>query len=85
MAELRATRKKIKRHNRFPHQLGIEGGRHLEIVDHDIVQSISQIEQAMKGMLAKLEIKFEKLELKVEKFEASVFIGSSSYHYRRGK
>ena len=46
----------------------------MEIVDRDmsqlreeLVESISQSEHAMIGMLAKLEIRFDKLELQVAK------------------
>ena len=69
------------------HQLDIEGGCYLEIVDRDMSQlqeesshSISQTEQAMTGMLAKLEVKFDKLELKVVKLENTAFPSSTSQY-----
>ena len=78
--------------NHFLHRLDFEGGRRLEIVDWDIVQlrkevshSINQIEQAMIGLLADLEIKFEKLELKVVKLEGSTATGSSPLSWRNWK
>ena len=74
------------------HNLDTEGGWRLEIVDRDISQlmeefthSISQIEQAMVGIISKLEVKFDKLELKVAKLESSAFPGSSSQHGGRGR
>ena len=86
-SDIRDIRKKMKQMNHFLHKLDSEGGRRLEIVDRDIVQlrkefshSITQTEQAMTGLLADLEIKFEKLELKVAKLESSAFTGSSSHH-----
>ena len=74
------------------HNLDTEGGWRLEIVDRDISQlmeefthSISQIEQAMVGMIAKLEVKFNKPELKAEKQEIFAFPSSSSQHGVQGK
>ena len=91
-AQLREIKKKIKRHNLFLHQLDIKGGRRLEIVDHDMSQlqeefahSISQTEQAMTELLAKLEVRFDKLELKVAKMENSAIPGPSAQHGGRRK
>ena len=42
-------------------------------------------ENALTGMLADLDIKFEKLELKVAKLEATNFSGSSSHYGEKSK
>ena len=90
--KIRKIKKKIKRQNLFLHQLDIEGGRRLEIVDRDMSQlqeefahSISQTEQAMTELLAKLEVRFDKLELKVAKMENSAIPGPSAQHGGRRK
>ena len=78
--------------NRYLAQFDSEGGRRLETIDRDMAflrkeftRSVSRTENALTGMLAELEIKFEKLELKVVKLEAVNFSGSSSHHGEKAK
>ena len=90
--DIREIKKNIKKMNRHLSNIYSEGGRWLETIDRDMAylkkeftRSISRTENALTGMLAELEIKFEKLELKVVKLEATKFSGSSSRHGEKAK
>ena len=90
--DIREMKKKIRRINRFLGKLDSEGGRWLDNIGRDMVhlriefdRSILRTENALTGMLAELEIKFEKLELKVAKLEATNFSSSSSRYGEKAK
>ena len=90
--DMREIKKNIKKMNQSLGKIDSEGGRRLETIDRDIsflrkefARSISRTENALTGMLAKLEIKLEKLELKVVKQQEVKFSGSSSCHCEKAQ